>query len=69
MTIGCVLLVLVCFAVIFWQESLLRKRENTIDVLREEIKILHEQRVLSIPSPPVRFPVEHSDDCNCPLCR
>lgn len=55
MTIATALLAVLAFAIILWQETLLRKREQTIEVLREEIALLHEQRCRSIPSPPVRF--------------
>lgn len=62
MTLGILSIVLVAAAVIFWQETLLRKREATIEALREEIDRLHELRVLSIPSPPVRFPMPRTPD-------
>lgn len=70
MTIATVLLAVLAFAIILWQETLLRKREQTIEVLREEIALLHEQRCRSIPSPIIRpTPVDHGDNCNCPHCR
>ncbi len=43
MTIATVLVVLLALAVVFWQESLLRKREETIRVLREEMHELHKE--------------------------
>lgn len=45
MTIATVLLVLLALAVVFWQESLLRKREETIRVLREEMHELHKELI------------------------
>lgn len=49
MTIATVLVVLLAFAVVFWQESLLRKREETIRVLREEMHELIRNGVHRIP--------------------
>lgn len=60
MTIAAVLLAVLAFAIILWQEALLRKREATIEVLREEIDRLHELRCRSS---------QHDDACNCSQCR